>query len=482
MTDDTDDGAAANDGLLSYLPSIVWQRRWWIAVPLILGSVLGIAAAFLLPASYESSALLLVKSQELPNEIVGSSFNSLIDKRIAKIRQQVLSRPDLVDLIQNNNLYGDERQSKPLSTLIERMRNATSIAPVNADIAANGKDSNTIAFSLTFQYPDAQKAQIVAQDFVERLVKLDTTQTAEQAAGAVDFLQDQANGLSGQISKIESQIAGIKSANGATLSNATATMYPGLGGDQYTAQIAGLQRENAQLNAQLNLQSTAIDRDPAVTAAEAQLAGARAVYSDSYPDVKIAEQRLAEARKFAARNVQKQTAAPTIRAQIASNNSAIASLTAARSTEQSRSSAAFSAQAKGPAVIEEIAQLQAKADGLRTNYQAVATNLMNARSAARLSDQQRGERLTVIDPPVVADRPNWPNRPLLIAGGVIGGLMLGVALAFLLELILRPIRGVSALQRIAGAPPLVIIPKLSPPGKRRFPWPFRRAAQADAAV
>ena len=404
------------DGIIAYLPSILWQRRWWIVGPLVLCSLAGIAAAFLLPSTYRSSATLLVESPQLPNELAGSPTTSLIDKRIAKVRQQVLSRPDLIELIENNNLYSEERQSKPLSEVIDKMRKSTSISPVSADIGG-GPGSNTIAFSLTFDYPDPQKAQLVAQDFVERLVRLDSTQTAQQATGTVEFLQEQANGLSTQISTLERQIQSIKAANGMVLSNSNTMMLPG-GGGGYEAQIASLQRENAQLNAQMRLQSTAVDRDPSVAAAEAQLAGARAVYSDNHPDVRLAQQRLAEAKRFAATNITKFNPASMLQQQIASNNASIASLTGAQNMDQRRAGAVMTAQSRGPAIAEQIAQLQAKADGLRVNYQTVATNLINARGTAKLSEQQKGERLSVIDPPVAADQPSWPNRPLLIAGGL----------------------------------------------------------------
>lgn len=473
----------AGDGILAYLPSILWQRRWWIAGPLVACSLAGVAAAFVLPATYRSTATLLVESPQLPSELTNPNNGpnpNIIDKRIAKVRQQVLSRPDLIELIENNNLYSEERQSKPLSQVIDHMRQSTSISPVSADIGSNGRDSNTIAFTLTFDYPDAQKAQLVAQDFVERLVRLDATQTAEQASGTVDFLQEQANSLSGQISAIERQIEGIKAANGAALSSAGTIMMPTSGG-AYQTQIAQLQRENAQLAASLKLQSTAVDRDPAVVQAEAQLAGMRSVYSDTYPDVKIAQQRLAEAKKFAAQNIAKANNTSVIQQQIAANNSSIAALQAAQSGEQSRISAVAAAQSRGPAVNEQVAQLQAKADGLRNNYQTVQTNLINARGNAKLSEQQKGERLTVIDPPVAADRPSSPNRPLLIAGGVLAGLALGLGVAFLLELLMRPIRGVSALQQVIGEPPLVIVPSISAPKARRswFGW-LRRRDRDDA--
>ena len=446
---------------LSYLPSIFWQRRWWLVIPVILGTLAGVAAALLIPPRYQSRATLLVESPQMQEDLVGDkSTASAIDRRIAKVKAQIFSRPDLVELIQNNNLYAKERQSEPLSKIVEKMRAATSLTPVSADIGGGDRGSNTIAFSLSFDYEDPQRAQLVAQDFVERLVKLDASQTAEQASGNVEFLQEQANNLAKQVNEIESNIRTLKSSNGAALAN-SGTMMLSTGGG-YQAQIAQLQRENSQLTVLLNQSTQAADRDPAVVAAEAQLAGARATYSDNHPDVRLAEQRLSQAKAFAAGNARRFDNTAVIRSQIASNNSAIASLSAAQSSEQGRAGAIMSAQARAPAINEQVAQLQAKADGLRENYQAISTRLLNARGAATLSDQQRGERLTVIDPPVTPEEPVAPNRPLVAALGLIGGLGFGVFILLAIELIKRPIRGSGPLARITGVPPLAIIPTIDP--------------------
>jgi len=317
-------------GIIPYLPAIVWQRRWWIIGPAVAGTVIGVAAAALTPASYQSSATLLVESPQIPTTVGGQmASTNLIDRRIASVRQQILSRPDLIELIEGNNLYAEERQRGKLSEVLDTMRGSTSITPVSADIGGPG--SNTIAFSLSFSYPDPQKAQIVAQDFVERLVKLDASQTTEQVTGTVEFLQQRANDLSGQVSAIERQIESIKLANGMALSTGSSmTIQSGSGG--YETQIASLQRDNAQLTAQLRQQSGAVDRDPVVAAAETQLASARAIYSDNHPDVRAAEQRLAEAKRLGAQNVSRADVGGAIRNQIAANNASIANLRSAMGT------------------------------------------------------------------------------------------------------------------------------------------------------
>ena len=241
-------------------------------------------------------------------------------------------------------------------------------------------------------------------------------------------------------------------------------------GGGYQAQIAQLQRDNAQLTAQLRQSGQAADRDPAVVSAEAQLAAARATYSDDHPDVRLATQRLSQARNFAAGNARRFDNSATIRAQIAANETAIGSLSAAQSSDQGRAGAIMSAQARAPAINEQVTQLQAKADGLREIYHAISTRLLNARGAATLSDQQRGERLTVIDPPVTPDQPASPNRPLIVALGILGGLGLGVVLLLAIELVKRPIRGSGPLAHVTGAPPLAIIPTIGPVSSGARNW------------
>jgi capsular polysaccharide biosynthesis protein len=111
-------------------------------------------------------------------------------------------------------------------------------------------------------------------------------------------------------------------------------------------------------------------------------------------------------------------------------------------------------------VAERVAQLEAEATGLRAQYQTIGGKLMNAQVSAKMETEQKGERLTLSDPPVVPEVPTSPNRLLLIAGGTLAGLGLGVALILLLELLYRPIRGTQSLAYAAGRPPLVVIPDL----------------------
>ena len=447
------------DGLLGYLPQILYQRRWFVLIPFAASGLAGVGLAYGLPAHYQSSATVVVESKELPEAIAAASVTDLIDQRIARIKQQILSRPGLIELIQNNDLYKSERRKKSLSTIIDLMRDATAITPVTADIdklAARRGGSSTIAFSISFTYSDPTKAQAVTQQFTEKLLKLDSSQLSAQADATVGFLRDQASQIQGQVSEIEGKIEDIKAKNGMALSR--------IGGfipstSNYDIQIAQLQRENTQLQGSLNSNST--DADDRVSKAEAALAAAQALYSDNHPDVIAAKQRLTEARAAAKSSVAPRNN-PAITAQIAANTRTIASLNNAKATDMSRTNAAVSAQSGAPLIEESIRQLEAKADGLRDNYQRISGNLLAAEAAQKMDAEQRGDRLVLVDPPTLPDEPNSPNRGLLMVGGVAVGLVLGLGLALLIELFQRPIRGAQALQSLLGVGPLVVIPTLKP--------------------
>ena len=130
-------------------------------------------------------------------------------------------------------------------------------------------------------------------------------------------------------------------------------------------------------------------------------------------------------------------------------------------------------QAGAPAILERAMQLEAQANNLRQQYAKVSTDLMRAQGSARLANEQRAERLSLVEPPDLPDSPHWPNRPLVIAGGAAAGLALGFLLALLIELLNRPMRSPAQVQSM-GLPVLGVVPILpTNVRKRRFPF-FRK--------
>lgn len=474
--DSLDDQEFEGGNLLSQIPVIMWQRKWLFIIPFILCIIASAVTYFVLPTVYRSEAVLLVQSAQLPDDVAGEGTNEIADRRILRIRQQVLSRPGLIELINKYELYQSDRGSTPLSEIVESMRGSIEIAPMTAEVSRLGSGQNaTIAFMLAYEYSDPVKAQSVAQDLTEQVLQLDSSVNSQQASSTEEFLTDQAAGLEVQIQTLENQIATIKSQNGAVLANSGGLPMFG-GGGSYDVQIGALQRENSQLVTQREELLKSSNRDPVVLAAEQQLANARAVYSDDHPDVVIARQRLAEANQLADQNVTK-IPVDSIDQQIAFNNTQIASLRSAKAADTARMSAALSAQSRAPLVLQQIESLQLRLNGLNEQYQTVSRRLLSAQAGVKAENEQMGERLSVIDPPVIPDKPSSPDWMLLSAAGLGGGMALGILLVFGTELFMQPIRDPKTISNVLGAPPMVVVPTIRAQGQEkpsRSFWPFRR--------
>lgn len=452
--DEVQEEGGGGGEFLSHIPAILWQRRWFVIVPIVLGIVGAIVANLVIPPTYRSTALMLVQSPQL-GAMLGAEGSEVIDRRMARIGERVTSRPDLIALIEKHGLYQDLRKREPLSEVLQKMRDAISLTPT-AGGGDSGAQGRTIAFKLSFDYMEAAPAQAVAQDLMQRIVELDATGNSEQATRRVEFLTEQAKGLAAKIDEVQGKIAAINAQNGSVLSNAGVMMIGG-GAGSYDVQISALQRDTAQLISQRDMARTGDSRDPVVSSAEQALASARAVYAESHPDVVIARQRLAEARELAKSNTQK-LPLDQIDQQIAFNNSQVAALRAAKAQELAQLSSARTAQSRAPLIQTQIADLQSTLSGLNEQYGDVSNKLLAARAGARAEDEQMGEKLSVVDPPVVPDAPVWPDRLLISLMGIGGGIALGLGLALAIEILLRPIRDPGALSRLVGTAPLATIP------------------------
>jgi uncharacterized protein involved in exopolysaccharide biosynthesis len=459
--------------MVNHLPVILWQRRFYVLGCFIALLLAGTVAAFALPRTYRSTATLLVQSQDLPTTIVDSPTTGAVEQRIARIREQVLSRGDLIQLIEQNDLYADERRSKPLSKVIEQMRHATVVSALSSDIGQqSGTQNSTVAIAMSFDYPDPAKAQTVLQSFVTKFLSMDSQDVEDQASLTVRFLQDQANKLQSQISAIEGELTGLKARNGAALASSGAP--PLIDTGSFSAQITALQNENRQLIAQSRRPA---QRNDALATAEAVLAAAQARYNDTHPDVIAAKERVSALRKITQQNSDDGS---VIQDQIAANNAAIHQLMAQRDATLARVNAAMAGQARAPAVMEQAMQLESRANTLRNQYQQISENLLKAQNSARMATEQRAERLSLVEPANLPDRPYSPNRLKLIAGGAAAGLALGLLLALALELAMRPVRSPRQIEQL-GLPVIGVVPLLKPKTRtRRLPAFFSREKRLAA--
>ena len=90
---------------------------------------------------------------------------------------------------------------------------------------------------------------------------------------------------------------------------------------------------------------------------------------------------------------------------------------------------------------------------------------MEAQLGENLETERKGERFTLIEPPVEPQKPVSPNRTLILALGVVLALGAAIGIMLLLEALDTRIRGRDDIIAMLQVPPLAVIPWAEQPAR-----------------
>ncbi len=94
----------------------------------------------------------------------------------------------------------------------------------------------------------------------------------------------------------------------------------------------------------------------------------------------------------------------------------------------------------------------------KRKYQEMKSKQLQAELSQSLEEDQKGERFTLLEPPLLPDKPVKPDRPKLFIFGLVASIFSGLGLAGLAEMLDSGIRGSRALASVTKMTPLVTIP------------------------
>jgi succinoglycan biosynthesis transport protein ExoP len=205
--------------LKDYLDSF-WRRRKMVLS--VAGGIfaLSVAVALLWPPTYRSSATILIEEQEVPQDLVRSTITSYATQRIQTISQTVMTRTNLMKIIEKYDLYHRKRQYDTTEEVIDRMRKDINVDMINADVIdpRSGRPTPaTIAFTLSYDGEGPEVAQKVASELTNLFLNENVKTRTEKATETYSFLSDEANKLKQHISDLEAQLAAFKQKNAGRL-------------------------------------------------------------------------------------------------------------------------------------------------------------------------------------------------------------------------------------------------------------------------
>jgi hypothetical protein len=114
-----------------------------------------------------------------------------------------------------------------------------------------------------------------------------------------------------------------------------------------------------------------------------------------------------------------------------------------------------------PQVERGLETLERDYENTKRKYQEMEAKQSQAELAKSLEEEQKGERFTLLEPPLLPDTPVKPDRPKIFMLGLILSFISGIGVTGFAESIDGGIRGTRALASITKMTPLVTIPYIS---------------------
>ena len=206
-------------GLQDYIGILKRNKNKMLLIALI-AFILTIIVALKWPATYKSTATILIEQQEIPQDLVRSTVTSFADQRIQVISQRVMSSVNLKRIIEKYQLYQKEQKADVISVILDDMRDDILLEMVSADVMdpVSGRPTQaTIAFTLSFEHEEPKKAQQVTNELVNLYLNENLKRRSEIATEATSFLAIEANKLSELMSDLEQKLADFKERNESSL-------------------------------------------------------------------------------------------------------------------------------------------------------------------------------------------------------------------------------------------------------------------------
>ena len=469
--------------------ALVQQQRWLIVLPFLGCTFLAAVAAWTLPSVWKSTAVISIVPQRIPESYVRSTVTLNPQERVEALRRDILSRPKLEGIIQELDLYAEERQAGGMESVVNQMRRDVSMLETKGE-----------AFEVSFSAGDPVLAQRVAQRLAGLFIEENIRQRTQLADGSSEFLKGQLDQVKAQLVATERRLEAYRRDHVGELPDQVASNLQAISSTQLQLQQIreSINRDRDRrllMERQIgDLEQPVADGPPmtagstgtgTITTASAatQLQQALATLAElerrvtpEHPDVirtKAAIRQLTikareEAEQLQGDNLSDVGTSPAevlrrrrlrdVRAEMASLDRGIDTKLAEERRLQTMASEYQGRVNAAPTRESELTSLLRDYETVSEQYRLLLTNSQSAEMAQDLERRQGGEQFRLLEAARVPEHPAKPKRPLILAGGAAGGLALGIGLLALFELRDRSLRSKDDVPAFLGLPVLAAVP------------------------
>ncbi len=468
--------------LRDYL-AILRRRKWPMLLIAALVSAAGVVVAMTLPSIYRSTGMVLVEAQDIPRELVRSSTGSYAARRIDAISRNVMTRANLLKVIEKYDLYADSREKQPIEAIVGQMRKKIELKTISGDgtKASGKKATDAVAFELSFEHTDPALAQQVTDELISMFISENVQQRTRRASEASSFLEREVKRLESQLAGIEEKIAEFKQRNVGKLPELAQMNLRSIEGtrrtlDSISRELRSLEERRYYLQGQLTQTKRhaavrsddgrmVLEKEDRLRVLRSEYESALSLYDSSHPDVRrlkreieALEREQGRSSSIGAQRAPDNPAYISLQTQLRAVNSDINSLRVQRKQLQATIAGYEKKLEATPQVEREYTTLLRDRESVLKSYQETRSKLRRARLAQELEQESKGERLTVLESPQLPENPVKPNRPAIVFLGLLLSLACAIVYAAIAEALSSTINSRHDLIRAMGEPPLGVVP------------------------
>jgi polysaccharide chain length determinant protein (PEP-CTERM system associated) len=480
----------ASSQLKQYM-DIAWRRKWWVAVPIVIGLGVSLYLAKTLPRIYKATASVLTMRQGVPGGLVEPTAAMMINERLKSVRYQVMSRSSLEQVAL-------EIGFAPAGSDAARIDRACQLLQEKVHIGWD-EEMNVVKIEATDRQPT--RAAEIANRMAELFVERNTQMRVEQTQGAVDTVEKWLEQTEAELRQRDEEIARYKARHIDELP------------EQQPAALSLLQSAQGRVQQIASeIQSRKDELSIARTEERRRRAGAEALgvaSTDDDPNVQVLRQLDRELQELLANYTEANPVVRRKRSQIEQFKAAHPELVALKSEggaaaittpeilrieadirgleaslqrEQSNVDTLRRRIASMPLRSQELTSLTRDYGVLRSRYDQTLSQQNRAERAQDLELAHQGEQFRLQDQAVPPKVPFSPNVPNLLTSGFLFGLVAGLALAAGLEVLDQTIRSEEDfVSRFPALPLLGSIPGLDEDTARSKGAPRKKWGRDAAA-
>lgn len=458
---------------LGFYLSIFRRRLHWFLLVATVISATAVAVAYTLPPAYESQTRLIVEAPQIAG---GASEAFSPVQQLQIVQQNLMTRANLLDIAREHEVFGADQASMSPDEIVQAMRARTRMA------MDTGREEATL-MTIGFEAPTPRAAAGVVNAYLDRIQASDAEIRTGRAGQNLEFFQTEVERLSGELDAASERILEFKNANADALPESLEYRLSERGSLQ--DRLAQIARDRATLASQREQlvrvfeatgRTTSVGGDDARSPSERQLDDLRneldqalIVFSDQNPRVRQLQARVSalEARVEAEAATAGAEAAPEISTdpgramldvQLIEIDDRDAALEAQAASTEARIAALTDSIDRTPTNAIALEGLERDYNNVQSQYNQARSGLANASTGERIEVLARGQRIAVIDPPAVPSEPTKPKRLRLAGLGTAVGVLAGLALVVLLEMLNRSARRPEDLVKRLGVTPIATIP------------------------